>query len=816
MASPAPRHIPAAAAAGSGYTKLISQTDSPSLTDTGNKENICEDGGALLDCPAVLTEGPSSAKRKKKTAGFNLRKSIAWNPAFFTEDGVLDNSELSVLTGSQLIANGSPSSGVSGIMSPSCRPGRYGNTCLPREIASKSSGKLTAKCRSTENQGRKLFSSAKTPMRDEQKESAGPQRRSSARSIQKCIPRVPAASTYPYEVLGRTGHYTPKKVHNITSTAQMSRTPNKSQPSLPTVPRSTSSVTTVSKSNKKLAPVIAEQVHRIPGLPPKWRVNSISSGPSPENGVVPAVATICNEANGSAKCKTFQPHPQFSPSSSFGATASTVAKPSGLRAPSPSIGFFTKEKAHVSHGDVAKRNVGRCFAGNTSSAVNPPRYKQPEDLKGGFHLTKPLSTNRTTASNLLVLSVTRESNPNTLVCPEKESLSKVIARYSAKSADANNQGRPEVDCLLAGSRATTQPSSSEKNDGARNHVPTVHSDTSHVEDREFTKDIEPIENSCFPKAICPSTIEPVADSCLFKATCSSDKPIVGIRLSPSCTSSQVCTSNDLNFESKSDSGMCTAIDLENSYVGNTAPAVSLSEGDGYLDLSQDFDSCDNQNIEVSTLMESVESTIYADQVSCCSSSRDETLALADSNSDLNDAFCHEAKPSSTEESNSDSRIELETKDAIALKEAPLLHVVTEHNHNYRSTECSLMKPEAATPCVEGQHVSSVDLNMEDKMVLDTNKLSALESASNIEMNKEADRPRKNTILKDHLKKLVPFTEEWLAIMEACGQEVLEQKTGAVQNSPPEKTAPEPSPWSPVKRKAQDVGPFDCTKYSKIV
>ncbi|KAL6630697.1 hypothetical protein ACP70R_028548 [Stipagrostis hirtigluma subsp. patula] len=795
MASPPPRLTPAAAG-----------------SDTGNKENVSEDGGALLDCPALLTEGPSSVKRKKKPAGFNLRKSIAWNPAFFTEDGVLDNSELSVLTGSQLMAHGSPSSGVSGIISPSCRPGRYGNTCLPREIASKSSGKLTAKCRSAENQGRTLFSSAKRPMRDEWKESAGPQSRSSARSIQKCIPRVPAASTYPYQVLVNT----PKKVHNIASTAQMSRTPNKSQPSLPTVPGSTSSVTTVSKSNKKLAPVKAEQVHRIPGLPPKWKVNSISSGPSPENGLVPAAATICNEANGAAKCKTFQPHPQFSPSSSFGATASTVAKPSGLRAPSPSIGFFTKEKAHVSHGDAAKRNVGRCFAGNTSSAVNPPRYKQPEDLKGGFHLTKPLSTDRTTASNLLVLPVTRESNPNTLVGPEKESLSKVIARYSAKSADANNQERPEVDCLLAGSRATTQPSSSEKNVGARNHVPTVHSDTSHVEEREFTKDIGPIENSCFPKAICPSTIEPVADSCLFEATCSSDKPIVGSRLSPSCTSSQVCTSNDLNFESKSDSGLCTAIDLENSYVGNTTPAVSLSEGDGYLDLSQDFDSCDNQNTEISTLMESVESTIYADEVPCCSSSRDETLALADSNPDLNDAFCNEAKPTSTEESNSDSRTELETKDAIALKEAPLLHVVTEHNHNYRSIECSLMKPEAATPCVEGQHVSSVDPNMEDKMVLDANKLSALESASNIEMNKEADRPWKNTILKDHLKKLVPFTEEWLAIMEACGQEVLEQKTGAVQNSPPDKTAPEPSPWSPVKRKAQDVGPFDCTKYSKIV
>lgn len=34
------------------------------------------------------------------------------------------------------------------------------------------------------------------------------------------------------------------------------------------------------------------------------------------------------------------------------------------------------------------------------------------------------------------------------------------------------------------------------------------------------------------------------------------------------------------------------------------------------------------------------------------------------------------------------------------------------------------------------------------------------------------------------------------MIHSC-QEVLEQKTGAVQNSPPDKTPPEPSPWSPV-------------------
>lgn len=166
--------------------------------NTGNKENISQDGDAPLDFATLPKEGSASTRWKKKPAGFNLRKSIAWNPAFFTEEGmvllrqlcalvcpgsglivtsmnfvgVLDNSELSVLTGSQPMANRSPGSGVSSIMSPSCQSGRYGNTYVRKEAAENSHGKLPARYHRAESQGRKLFSSAKTPQRDKQKEPA--------------------------------------------------------------------------------------------------------------------------------------------------------------------------------------------------------------------------------------------------------------------------------------------------------------------------------------------------------------------------------------------------------------------------------------------------------------------------------------------------------------------------------------------------------------------------------------------------------------------------------------------------------------------
>ncbi|KAM5583923.1 hypothetical protein ABKV19_003681 [Rosa sericea] len=61
---------------------------------------------------------------------------------------------------------------------------------------------------------------------------------------------------------------------------------------------------------------------------------------------------------------------------------------------------------------------------------------------------------------------------------------------------------------------------------------------------------------------------------------------------------------------------------------------------------------------------------------------------------------------------------------------------------------------------------------------------------------------------------VPFSDEWLAAIEAAGEEILTKKGGAVQNSPPNKSPPQLGPYSPVKRKQnQVIGPFDCTKHT---
>ncbi|XP_057483482.1 uncharacterized protein LOC130770156 isoform X2 [Actinidia eriantha] len=83
------------------------------------------------------------------------------------------------------------------------------------------------------------------------------------------------------------------------------------------------------------------------------------------------------------------------------------------------------------------------------------------------------------------------------------------------------------------------------------------------------------------------------------------------------------------------------------------------------------------------------------------------------------------------------------------------------------------------------------------------------------ITKSEDHGKQNSLIIKTPIYAVPFSDEWLAAMEAAGEEILTMKSGAVQNSPPDKSLPEPGPWSPVKRKQNEIGPFDCTKFINI-
>ncbi|KAG8644545.1 uncharacterized protein LOC110626061 isoform X3 [Manihot esculenta] len=84
----------------------------------------------------------------------------------------------------------------------------------------------------------------------------------------------------------------------------------------------------------------------------------------------------------------------------------------------------------------------------------------------------------------------------------------------------------------------------------------------------------------------------------------------------------------------------------------------------------------------------------------------------------------------------------------------------------------------------------------------------------LSLKKSGNDKRQEALVIRPPQNAVPFSDEWLAAFEAAGEEILMMKGGAVQNSPQDKSLPEPGPWSPVKRKNnQGVGPFDCTKFT---
>ncbi|CAK9314452.1 unnamed protein product [Citrullus colocynthis] len=109
-----------------------------------------------------------------------------------------------------------------------------------------------------------------------------------------------------------------------------------------------------------------------------------------------------------------------------------------------------------------------------------------------------------------------------------------------------------------------------------------------------------------------------------------------------------------------------------------------------------------------------------------------------------------------------------------------------------------------------------ELNGEIDRLLDTKTCSTYDGNSqSMELRKSEDVGKQNALGIKTSINVVPFSKEWLAALEAAGEEILTMKTGAVQNSPPNKSQPEPGPWSPVKRKNnQGIGPFDCTKCTK--
>ncbi|XP_021639487.2 probable GPI-anchored adhesin-like protein PGA55 isoform X2 [Hevea brasiliensis] len=112
------------------------------------------------------------------------------------------------------------------------------------------------------------------------------------------------------------------------------------------------------------------------------------------------------------------------------------------------------------------------------------------------------------------------------------------------------------------------------------------------------------------------------------------------------------------------------------------------------------------------------------------------------------------------------------------------------------------------------HKSNGGINSETQDGIGSAVCSEVVKEATFSLKKSGNDKRHDALVIRPPPNAVPFSDEWLAAFEAAGEEILTMKGGAVQNSPQDKSLPEPGPWSPVRRKNnQAVGPFDCTKFT---
>nr|CAD1817568.1 unnamed protein product [Ananas comosus var. bracteatus] len=685
---------PMANAAGSGLMEENTglKRGCPSKEDIGDKENICEVSQDTLYVPKFRKEVALQMKKAKRVGGCNLRKSLAWNPAFLTEEGVLNTLELSVLSGSLAGSNENAILEIDGEMSPSVGFQKSGDKSVLCSVEESNGRKVYAKSGMKNVKDQKLFSTPEVSFQEE-KQAQSLRKINSGRNITRSLPLSPAMKSYPF------------RVRNANATNSASKIP-KFMPikfqasSLPVTSTNTSSTTKCSsKLNQCNASVNAEKSFGTKAFPSNLKKELPSSKPSAHDvvkDVEPKVGSkiipdsfesveVHGRTNSVGSGKVFPSCAQYGQRVSGALPPPAHVKPSALRMPSPSLGFFSQGKVSP-FGNHSQRNIK-----NTSSGIPP--------------LRKPISLKLIDDPELYMLLLS-----NNLIMPLlQQSLVLVLQLMEAYRVDNDNKVQSR---LL------------EKNDRGR-------------DDYEIT-----IEETETVKQSLKVNFSPITEA-------------DGNEISSTHILSELCSLKDL-YEEKSK--QLAEDGLENGLTKNSPVETKETEA-----LSKDIQSAKNYDSIIRVGSQSgagnVEIASSVETGSYLTWSKEQTTG-ADNRSLMSDHSLRQEKVVPVESSTS----------------------------------------EVIQPNLPKDRNNSIFLKAE--------------GASMPDRDTEMDKSRVKAVLLKHQSHVVPFSDEWLAAVEAFGEEILELKTGPVQNSPTDKTLPEPSPWSPVKRKALDIGPFDCTKYSK--
>ncbi|KAK8661134.1 hypothetical protein V6N13_052033 [Hibiscus sabdariffa] len=350
----------------------------PIFSSNIDKENF--DGSEHKSELQKLSLEPQKMKKKRKGGGYNLRKSLAWDRAFFTEEGVLNSTELSLisgnfskLSGEKLLAiEEEPVESLS-IDSPDLQalednlfkelPCNNSNTKVANKIANSSLRQKSSSSASRSAVKQNVLS-IHDVNRSGSKRSGCPRPVIPANvSTTKTAVKEPKISKVP----------APKSGSSTTRSSPNLNKPKRNQSVQAVSAHRSIALTGSNKSTRstqndaKSSVPSKSQINKLSATQPKRNVKSsalashssaLSQHPlvtKPDNGLKvnqdPVVASghgsIYHEAVSKKVASLLQSHCHTGGNTQY--SQPQMAKPSGLRMPSPSLGFFTQSKANASH-----------------------------------------------------------------------------------------------------------------------------------------------------------------------------------------------------------------------------------------------------------------------------------------------------------------------------------------------------------------------------------------------------------------------------------------------------------------------------------
>lgn len=790
----------------------------PSQRESSNKENIniSMKTSEALKCSAE----PQQMKRRKKGGGQNLRKSLAWDRAFFTDEGVLDPIELSMISGS-FSSSSEETTSVIG------KEGRHSSSVVSKStddttellaveysLLQKLPGNLVEDGKIGCPMSAKHASSAQNNVAPVP---VGPEKALPAHNGKKSVFK---RSSCPRPL----GSSSQKKLMNTSTVkAAMNDLKHAKPPNLNPDPCSVRSTTTVikpgalrSKCNQTAQPATNVQKSvGLKGLPKNIKNirNNARSGPdgiplptktsahhslmdvhnskstssqsSPVNG-----ASIGSEAtpdqgqpakasrghDGSDKESVSLLQNANRKGQNMPTAPSSSAKPTGLRMPSPSLGYFNQSKSSASQ-SIYQGNTQRC---NLLESKIPTFHKQsisshiPElqtpsvvDPISQLNMKSDGKIGKLQKAEMKIS--TDSSNPEKINKQQMVNLLDDIQRQSWEYADVMADEPAETVIVSHGEVIESHMKDS-------NMILNRISCEQSGEDYDSRKDDvcwRELDTIHFPCQSSPSVqFKDVSTmSGLAEKSNLGDRQVQSIR-------------GNVFAEGVSSNWSASVIEHQDATVKN---ANELPLGEQITKVNERL--CENDNISLGKLTSDVikiadECVVDAsvDKVAKCPCVEDRLF------------------PSSETEPAVESGLSVRNTQPLSSK-----NNLWDANVNISERNISLE---------EDQIKSTSSPNCKLQGNLKSDVLVEKVKAVGMPLKETVDDKKQVSVATKPKLSAAPFSDEWLAAIEAAGEEILTMKSGAVQNSPTEKSLPEPGPWSPVKRKTnQEIGPYDCTKFT---